>query len=123
MGGLTKDTPYILIQTLLFTTGFTRSLFYTGLNALSYSEMELQDMAQATALNACVQQLTIATSIALAGAILEVSTLYAGALTNTAFQLAFICAGSVCALGALPIMRLHASSGADVSGHSAQERI
>jgi Major Facilitator Superfamily len=58
MAGLTKETPLILIYILLFSTGFTRSLFYTGLNALSYSEIEPPDMAQATALNASVQQLS-----------------------------------------------------------------
>jgi EmrB/QacA subfamily drug resistance transporter len=122
MAGLTKETPLILIYILLFSTGFTRSLFYTGLNALSYSEIEPPDMAQATALNASVQQLSLATGIAIAGAILEASSYVTGALTITAFHVAFAAVSLFTALGAVPIALMHAASGADVSGHVVDER-
>jgi EmrB/QacA subfamily drug resistance transporter len=123
MAGLTKDTPLILLYVLLFTTGFVRSLFYTGLNALSYSEIEPPEMAQATALNSTVQQLSLATGIAIAGAILEASSYYNGALTITAFHIAFAAVSLFTALGAVPIARMHGASGADVSGHGAEERV
>jgi EmrB/QacA subfamily drug resistance transporter len=122
MAGLTRDTPIIVLYVLLFTTGFTRSLFYTGLHALSYSEIEPPEMAQATALTSTIQQLSLATGIALAGAILEASAYYNGALTIKAFHVAFAAVSLFTALGALPIARMHGSSGADVSGHAAAER-
>jgi hypothetical protein len=122
MAGLTKETPLIVLYVLLFTTGFTRSLFYTGLHAMSYSEIEPPEMAQATALTSTIQQLSLATGIALAGAILEASSYFTGALTITAFHVAFAIVSLFTALAAVPIARMHGASGADVSGHAAEER-
>ena len=123
MAGLTKETPLIVLYVLLFTTGFTRSLFYTGLHAMSYSEIEPPEMAQATVLNSTVQQLSLATGIALAGAVLEASAYLSGVLTITAFHIAFAAVSLFTALAAIPIARMHGASGADVSGHVAEERV
>jgi hypothetical protein len=122
MAGLTKESPLIALYVLLFTTGFTRSLFYTGLQAMSYSEIEPAEMAQATALASTIQQLSLATGIALAGAILEMSAYFQGALTITAFHIAFAAVSLFTALAAVPIARMHGESGADVSGHVVEER-
>ena len=54
--------------------GFIRSMFFTGVNALSYAEVSAEDTSKATPITAVFQQLSIALGVALAGGILEVST-------------------------------------------------
>lgn len=71
ISGINKDTPIYLLYGLLLAIGFSRSLYFTGLNALSFSEMQPDNMAQATAVNASFQQLSVAAGVAMAGAILE----------------------------------------------------
>ena len=118
VAGVGKDTPVYSLYGLLLVVGFTRSLFFTGLNALSFSELEPQDMAQATALNAAAQQLSVAAGVAMAGAILESATaLNGGALTQVGFIAAFLAVGFISAIGVLPFVRMHPLAGSQVSRH------
>ncbi len=118
IAGIGKDTPVYLLYGLLLVVGFTRSLFFTGLNALSFSDMEPEDMAQATALNAAAQQLSVATGVAMAGAILEgMAAANGGTITQNGFVAAFLAVGAVSALGVLPFLNMHAFAGSEVSGH------
>jgi EmrB/QacA subfamily drug resistance transporter len=119
IAGINKDTPIYLLYGLLLAIGFSRSLYFTGLNALSFSEMQPDNMAQATAINASFQQLSIAAGVAMAGAILEgYAGANDGALSQSAFIIAFLVVGFVSALAAIPFLSMHASAGSEVSGHS-----
>lgn len=118
IAGIGKNTPVFWLYGLLLTIGFTRSLFFTGLNALSFAEMEPQAMAQATALNAAAQQLSVAAGVAMAGAILEgMAALSGGALNQTGFAAAFLAIGFVSMFAVLPFIGIHPSAGSQVSRH------
>ncbi len=118
IAGIDKNTPIYLLYGLLLVMGFTRSLYFTGLNALSFSEVGPDDMAQATALNAAAQQLSVAAGVAMAGAVLESVAATTGTeLTQTAFAIAFMMVGIITALSALPFLSMNPAAGSEVSGH------
>ena len=122
IAGIGKETPVYLLYGLLLTVGFTRSLFFTGLNALSFSDMEPEDMAQATALNAAAQQLSVAAGVAMAGGILESAASFSGgAITQIGFAVAFLVIGMVSALATLPFLKLRPDAGSEVSGHGGRQ--
>jgi EmrB/QacA subfamily drug resistance transporter len=112
------DTPHIVMIVILFMSGFVRSFFFTGINVLGFADIERHQTSQATALNATIQQITGALGVAFAGIILEIHTLLSGQeLALSGFHIAFICVAVLNILAAIPIWRLPAGAGSDVSGH------
>ncbi|MRN44890.1 DHA2 family efflux MFS transporter permease subunit, partial [Brucella sp. 09RB8913] len=77
-GTFTPATPYWIIIGFLLVGGFARSLFFTGVNALAFAEIPNEKTSQATPLTAVAQQVSIAIGVALAGGILEISTMLRG---------------------------------------------
>ena len=67
----TPQTPYLLMVATLFCGGICRSLQFTSINALSYSEVDGSHMGSATSFNSVLQQLSAATGISLAAFGLE----------------------------------------------------
>ena len=131
MGGLliganalfTTETPYALIITVLFAAGLMRSLFFTSTNALVFAELSDRDAAQATAIASVGQQISVALGVALAGGLLEVTTLFTGAeLDRTAFVIAFSAAAVASVLSALFFVRLPGDTGSSLSGHQKGHR-
>ncbi|TIW75855.1 MAG: multidrug efflux MFS transporter, partial [Mesorhizobium sp.] len=59
-GLFTPQTPYVLMLAILLVGGFIRSMFFTGVNALSYAEITAADTSKATPITAVFQQLSIA---------------------------------------------------------------
>lgn len=114
--------PYVIFYGLLLVGGFARSLFFTGLNALSFSSVDKVEAAQATALSAVIQQLAIAAGVALAGTILEVSSHLSGrSLAIADFHIAFLVIGAISALGLIPFWRLDGDAGSEASGHRTEQ--
>lgn len=112
------DTPHIVMIVILFMTGFVRSFFFTGINVLGFADIERHQTSQATALNATIQQITGALGVAFAGIVLEIHTLASGQeLALAGFQVAFIGVAVLNVLAAIPIWRLPAGAGSNVSGH------
>ncbi len=111
-------SAWVMIATLLFA-GVLRSISFTGVNALSFGDVNEADMSQATAINAVMQQLTAAMGVALAGGILSISSALRGhtGVDLFDFQVAFFIVALVAGLGAIPFLRLPPDAGADVSGH------
>jgi len=108
---------------VLLVTGVVRSITFTGVNALSFGDVEESDMSQATAINAVMQQLSLATGVALGGALLELSShTHSGGLTINDFHVAFWVIGIFSALAVIPFLRLAPDAGAVVSGHRARGR-
>ncbi|RUW30716.1 MFS transporter, partial [Mesorhizobium sp. M1A.F.Ca.IN.020.06.1.1] len=117
-GLFTPATPYALMLAILLVGGFIRSMFFTGVNALSYAEVSTADTSKATPIVAVFQQLSIALGVALAGGILEVSTsIHGGPLTLGDFHIAFFIVAAVSAVASLTFMRLAPDAGNAVSGH------
>ncbi|MHA6642293.1 MFS transporter [Mesorhizobium sp. A623] len=120
-GFFTPETPYALILVILLAGGFLRSMFFTGINALTYAEISSEDTSKATPIAAVGQQLSIALGVAVAGGILEASTHFHGAsLTLADFHIAFFIVAGISALAAIWFVRLATDAGSAVSGHGAR---
>jgi len=119
-GTFTTTTWVPLIMAVLLVGGVLRSMFFTGSNALGYADISDEDASQATAIVAVAQQLSIAFGVAVAGAVLEISTrTHGGELSLADFQIAFFVVGCVSALAGLVYLRLPAEAGNNVSGYKA----
>ena len=117
-GLFTPQTPVWLMMAVILAGGFIRSMFFTGVNAFAYAEVNAPDVSKATPIVAVCQQLSIAVGVALAGGRLEVQTaLRGGELALSDFHIAFFIIAAVSASAALAFIRLPADAGADVSGH------
>jgi len=120
-GLFSPATPHMLILACLFVGGIGRSFFFTGLHVLSYADVSDAEASQATSIAAVMQQVAVALGIAVAGGLLEATTLLRGeALALVDFQIAWFAVAAVAALGIVPFMRLPPDAGADVSGHRAR---
>ena len=114
----TPDTPYPLIMIMLVTAGFARSFFFTGTNALSYSDIDNTQASQATSMASVLQQISLALGVAFAAAILEVSAMMSGThLQLSDFHLAFAIVAAVSLFSVIPLLRMDRDAGSEVSGH------
>lgn len=114
----TPDTPYPLIMIVLVTAGFARSFFFTGTNALGYSDIDDAQASQATSMASVLQQISLALGVAFAATILEVSSYMSGAHLQLAdFHTAFMVVAAVSLLAIIPLIAMDRNAGAAVSGH------
>jgi len=117
-GFFTDGTPAAVMMTILLIGGILRSIFFTGSNAIGYADIDNEEASQATAVNAVAQQLSIAFGVAVAGAIIEISSrTHGGGLTLIDFQVAFFVVGTLSAIASIVYFRLPRDAGSDVSGH------
>lgn len=122
-GLFTAETAVPLIMAVLLVGGVLRSVFFTGSNALGYADISDEEASQATAIVAVAQQVSVASGVAVAGAILEMTSVFSGGhLTLLNFQIAFFTVGGLSALAGLVYLRLPADAGSNVSGHKALAR-
>jgi EmrB/QacA subfamily drug resistance transporter len=123
-GFFTPETPHILIIGSLLVAGFFRSLFFTGANALGYSEISDQLASQATSMASAMQQVSLALGVAFAAFILETSSMLSGTHLQLAdFHIAFFIVAAVSVFSIVPIFNLDPLTGADVSGHRRGMRV
>ncbi|MEX0346684.1 MAG: MFS transporter [Rhizobiaceae bacterium] len=117
-GWFTSETPVALIIGVLFVAGFFRSLFFTSANALVFADTPQEDAAQATAISAVLQQVSIAVGVAIAGAVLEAVTFVTGEpLGLDAFKISFFTVAGLTAFAAIAFWPLDKRAGETVSGH------
>ncbi len=117
------DTPVPLMMLVLLVGGILRSVFFTGSNAIGYADISDEEASQATAIVAVGQQLSVAFGVAVAGAIIEISSrMHGGEVSLIDFQIAFFVVGGLSALAGLIYFRLPADAGSNVSGHRAISR-
>lgn len=114
----TPQTPYWIIIAVLIAAGFMRSLFFTSNNALVFAEIDDKQAAQATAIAAVSQQISIAMGVATAGLILEAHHIITGQeIGLAAFSTAFIVVSVLAASALIVIRTLSPAAGMTVSGH------
>ena len=118
MGLLSSSTPYVLAVAVLFAGGFLRSLQFTAMNAMSYSDMENDQMSYATALYTVAQQLSLAAGVVLAAFVLETAQWWRGELTLTPmdFTIAFATVAAFSLTALWQFRDLAVDAGANVSG-------
>lgn len=117
-GLFTPDTPHWVLLLALFGGGVSRALCFTGVNALFFADVDETRASQATAINSVMQQLSIAAGVAVAGAVLELSSnSHGGELTLADFHFTWFIVAGISLLGVIPFLRLPRDAGSDVSGH------
>ncbi len=111
-------TPPLIITFFLFASGLARSLFFTGANALSYSDIGDDEASQATSISSVMQQVSLALGVAFAALVLETSSYISGTHLQLAdFHLAFLIVSAISLCSIIPILSLPRHAGASVSGH------
>ncbi len=117
-------TAYPVIFAVLIGAGFMRSLYFTASNALIFAEIDDRQAAQASALSAVSQQISVALGVAMAGMILEAHAAISGEAVGLAtFSIAFLAVAAVTATAALPLLALSPDAGGSVSGHRRRNHI
>jgi EmrB/QacA subfamily drug resistance transporter len=113
-----STTPGAVILAVLLIGGFFRSLEFTSINALAYSDVPRERMSRATSFASVGQQLSLSIGVGLGALILHtVVSLRGGAEAVAAdFAPAFAIIGAVSACAALVFWRLPRDAGAEVSG-------
>lgn len=114
-------TPAAAIFAVLLIGGFFRSLEFTSINALAYSDVTRERMSRATSFASVGQQLSLSVGVGLGPLILHVVVGLRGGTQAAAgdFAPAFLIVASISALAALVFWRLPADAGAEVSGRQA----
>ena len=104
---------------MLLVTGLLRSIFFTGVNALGFADIDEKETSQATAITAVSQQISIALGVAVAGGTLEFASNLTGhaSLGLDDFHIAWFVVAGVSLLSAIPFLRLPPDAGSDISGH------
>lgn len=119
-GLFNPDTPQWLIMVCLLIGGVIRSTCFTGLNALVFSDIDEADSSQATAINSVAQQISLATGVAVAGAVLDIAgQFHGGGISLGDFHIAFFVVALISVLSTFTFFRLPQDAGAEVSGHHA----
>ena len=118
-GFFTPSTPYWLMLGILLVGGCFRSLQFTGINALSYSDVGKREMSGATSLSSVAQQLSLSLGVTIGAFALEAANLYNGgkALGAGDFWPAFLLVGLISASSVFVMAQLAPDAGAEVSGH------
>ena len=121
MAAFTATTPILVMYFILMMGGLARSLQFTSLNTIAYSDIPNAAIARANGLYTVAQQLSLALGVALAAVVLEASQWLRGAVELG--QQDFAAAFMVVAIGGLlaipSFTKLKPTAGDAVSGHVA----
>lgn len=116
----TASTNYIMMVSILFIGGLMRSTFFSGINALTYGEIDIENMSHATTLSTVAQQISLALGVAVGGMVLEILLKqYPPKLTIFDFQCAFFIMGFVALISPLLVLKLPRSVGNNLKKNSA----
>lgn len=115
---ITPETPYVLIILLLFVSGLTRSMQFTALNTLAYSEIPASKMGGANTFSNMIQQLAMGLGIAIGALALRIAEWFhpyrAGMIPLENFQIAFVVIGVVALLSIVDTLTLNRDAGDEV---------
>jgi len=116
------ETPHLVIFLLLLAGGFFRSLQFTGLNALSFSDMSNRKMSRATTISSMCQQLALSFGVASGACLLNLTLILRRTTELTAqdFWPAFVGIGVISALSVFFFIPMPHDAGSEVSGHTAK---
>jgi MFS family permease len=124
-GMFRPGAPGVLISLFLLAGGFIRSLQFTCVNAIAYTDVSAERMSRATSFFSTAQQVSLSMGVCLSSQLLMQSLLLSGRehLLPSDFTLAF---SALAALSLLPLLiyrHLPADAGALVSGHRSAGRV
>ena len=120
-GFFTAQTPIWIIMSILLFMGFFRSMFYTSLNTLTYTQTPDEQSGSATVISSVSIQLAFALGVAFAALLLEVVALIRSVEVGVAeMQFVFFVLAAITIVAIFPILGLSKQVGDDVSGHKAK---
>ncbi len=120
-GFFTAQTPIWIIMSILLFMGFFRSMFYTSLNTLTYTQTPDEQSGSATVISSVSIQLAFALGVAFAALLLEVVALIRNVEVGVAeMQFVFFVLAAITIVAIFPILGLSKQVGDDVSGHKAK---
>jgi EmrB/QacA subfamily drug resistance transporter len=112
----TPETPSWLMMTLLMAIGFCQSTFWTATNAFTFADVSDSDAGQANILSQVSVQLSLATGVAVGGAILEwVRLSHGGGVELGDFTVAFGAIACFSFLGTLVFWGIPKDAGDDMA--------
>lgn len=116
--GWTATTPHLLISAVLLLGGFSRSLQFTSLSAITYADLESRQIGAATGMATVAQQVSVSMGVAIGAMVLEASEWMSGRLMPAAddFRVAFLVVGALSSLTALAMLRLPTGAGDEITG-------
>ena len=124
LGLLSVGSPIFVTLALLLGAGLVRSMQFTSLNTLAFSEVSAADMSTASMMHSTAQQLGFGVGIAFGAVALRAAALLRGGQGPYAmsdFRVAFALS-AILALVSLPVYwRLSHTDGAEVSGQTRSE--
>lgn len=108
----TVTTPWLVVVGILFLGGIGRSLQFTSINAMAYSEVPDTRMSSATSFNSVLQQLSRAMGITVAAFGLQgVAAAQGGAITAATFPPVFVLMSAISVISVLFFLRLARDAG------------
>lgn len=121
-GLMTPATPQAVMVVILFVAGLSRSMQFTALNTIGFADIAPAQRSSASTLSSMLQQVSMLLGVAIAAAILNLSSLLrAGTGTPlTDFRWAFLVVGAVGVAASLRFLALPPDAGAEVSRHGAK---
>lgn len=108
-------TPVMLLMAILLVGGFFRSLEFTAINVVVFSEVDEARMSRATSFSSMMQQLSLSAGVALAALTLSGLGAASGRTAGPGdFAIAIAAVGGLSMLAALVFLRLPADAGAEM---------
>ena len=113
-------TPHFAVMAVLLVGGCFRSLQFTGLNAISYDEVDAPRMGQASGMAAMMQQLALSMGVAIGGYALDAAGWWRQRPATDVhnFYLAFVAVALVSASSAWLMWKLPRNAGAAMAGRA-----
>jgi EmrB/QacA subfamily drug resistance transporter len=117
IGLFTAQTPHIVISAVVLVCGALRSLQFTSMHAISYSDIEPAQAGAATAISSVAQQVSLSMGVAIGALVLEMSQA-AGNRTAPAaidFSVALFAVSAISLLSVFKMMSLPANAGHELT--------
>ncbi len=111
IGLVGPNTPTWVLMSILLVGGFFRSLEFTAINTVAFSEVSEAQMSRATAFSAMMQQLSISAGVAFGALALHLIGIDGAHPDASAFSVAIGVVGIVSCLSAISFARLDRNAG------------
>ncbi len=112
------QTPRLVLFALLIVCGLSRSMQFTSLTTIAFADVAPAQRSAATTISAMLQQLSQLLGIAVAAAVIRLSSIIMpDARILMDIRVAFLCIFAIGLISALRFFALPGNAGSEVSGH------
>ena len=114
----TPATPVVLMVLVIFLGGLFRSLEFTSINSIAFSDLEPRQMSQATSFTQMAQRLSMSLGVAVSAFVLHAFSPGNGVLRLASFHAAWLVVAALSAVSVLVFMRLDPEAGSSFPANS-----